>query len=213
MEDILLLKPNIIIDENKSWHLTLDAWKGFQSRQGAYSSIDKKDKSDGKILVTIEGVHIDYVTVVSEPQIKSITYQVNNSTQIREAILVALMNDYPNIKETYEDDMPDIAETEQYKNHIGLSQLHIMESEKDGISYVGYEFGCDWDDEHGLGIMMHKDKVIAIGIADTSFNSWVTYEDNGTAEEMQLRWHKENSSFKKSKSDEIPSNKPWWKFW
>jgi len=35
--------------------------------------------------------------------------------------------------------------------------------EKDGIPYVGFEFGCTWDEEHGLGVLMHGTRTVEIG--------------------------------------------------
>jgi hypothetical protein len=52
-----------------------------------------------------------------------------------------------------------------------------MNVSKDGFAYVGYEFGCTWDDEHGLGFMTHKDRIIDFGGADTSFLTWVASGD------------------------------------
>jgi hypothetical protein len=37
------------------------------------------------------------------------------------------------------------------------------------MSYVGLEFGCSWDKEHGFGVMLHGSRVFDIGSADTSF--------------------------------------------
>jgi hypothetical protein len=47
-----------------------------------------------------------------------------------------------------------------------------MENEKDGFAYAGYQFRCTWDQEHGLGIMTHRDRIIEIGGSDSSF-AWV----------------------------------------
>jgi hypothetical protein len=73
--------------------------------------------------------------------------------------------------------MPDVNDVSQFKSLIGLSTVHLMNVSKDGTAYIGYEFGCSWDDEHGLGFMTHKDRVIKIGGADTSFLTWVAKED------------------------------------
>lgn len=40
---------------------------------------------------------------------------------------------------------------------------------KDGFAYVGFELGCSWDEEHGLGVLTHKDHVVKIGEAETAF--------------------------------------------
>ena len=76
---------------------------------------------------------------------------------------------------------PNITNMDDFKDHIGLSTIHIMKSDKEGLAYIGFEIGCTWDDEHGIGVMMHKDRVVSIGEADVAFSSWLTQIDNGTS--------------------------------
>ena len=59
----------------------------------------------------------------------------------------------------------------------GLSNVHVLRVARDGIAYVGFEFGCAWEEEHGLGVMMHRDRVVAAGGADVSFLEWIAEED------------------------------------
>ena len=39
------------------------------------------------------------------------------------------------------------------------------------------EFYAVWDEEHGLGVMMYRNKVVAMGGADMSFLTWVAEKD------------------------------------
>jgi hypothetical protein len=59
--------------------------------------------------------------------------------------------------------------TEKLRNSIGLSQVHVLPYESDGLAYVGLELGCDWDEEHGLGVVMHGTRVVAIDEAQIAF--------------------------------------------
>ena len=95
----------------------------------------------------------------------------DNSEAIRDSILNAILKKLPDIEAEYDIDLPLIKNVEDFKNHIGLSIIHIMKSGKDNFVNVGYEFGCTWDEEHGLGIMTNNDKLIAIGDAETAFSS------------------------------------------
>jgi hypothetical protein len=79
--------------------------------------------------------------------------------------------------ERYSKGRPDFHTAEQLKNLIGLSQIHLLNVSKDEVAYVGYQFGCSWDDEHGLGFMTHKDRIIDFGGADKSFLTWIAKED------------------------------------
>ena len=212
MNNIIDIKPNIIIGESYEGVLTMDAWKGFQSRQGFYGSQDKEEGSDGYVKVSIEGKEVDYVKTTTLPQVNAIQFLVNNSYKVRDALLVGLFNELPNLRQIYDDLIPDISNIEDFKSAIGLANLHVMSSDKDDCAYIGFELGCDWDDEHGFGVMMHKDRVVAIGQADTSFNSWVTFDDNGTAKSETLKWNETNIKLE-TERQKANEKKPWWKLW
>jgi len=205
MENILDLKPNIIIGDFKEGALTLNAWKGFQSRQGPYASKDSNHKSNGTVKVMVSGCEVDYVKVSSQAQINAIKFLADNSEIIRDEIIRELIIAFPDMKAVYEDHLPDIKTIDEFKNHLGLSIVHIMKSDKDDVAYIGFEFGCTWDEEHGLGVMTHKNRVITIGQADKSFDIWPTYADNGTETQMTEKWDNDHKHLQRQK--------PWWKFW
>jgi hypothetical protein len=91
------------------------------------------------------------------------------------------------------------------KTIISIDAITILEEEKDNFSYVGFGCGCSWDEEHGLRVTMHKDKVISVD-DDSSYyayeeilkdkmteEEWKTYNENQlkTKEENLARCHKE----------------------
>lgn len=63
-----------------------------------------------------------------------------------------------------------------------------MDSEIDCHAYIGFELDCSWDDEHGVDVMMHKDKVVKIGLAKELLNHLNCYADNRTSEDEQMKW-------------------------
>ena len=64
-----------------------------------------------------------------------------------------------------------------FRRLIGLHNVHFVPLMKDGLPYFGYEFGCIWDDEHGLGVLMHGRRVVEVGDAQTSFTLWIAERD------------------------------------
>ncbi len=44
--------------------------------------------------------------------------------------------------------------------------------EQDGKPFIGVELGCDWEAEHGIGILLHGEKPLEIGGADTAILLW-----------------------------------------
>lgn len=53
---------------------------------------------------------------------------------------------------------------------MGLHDVHVLATAKDGFAYIGFEFGCNWDDEHGFGVMTHTDRVVAVGLAHAAIS-------------------------------------------
>jgi hypothetical protein len=177
--------PNIkLVDDKFEGKISLPIWKDFQNKQGAYGSLDESRISNGEFGISIGGdMVVDYPMIKIE-HINAYDYLTIHSEQVQNSILTRLLTDYKNLQTEYGYDeyeakefMPDVGKIEQFKRLIGLSQIHIMEISKDNIAYVGYEFGCSWDDEHGIGFMTHKDRIIEFGGADTSFLTWVAKKD------------------------------------
>lgn len=190
----------------------LSAWEGFQSRRGPYNAIDRSRASDGNIRLTAgDYVAAEEALAVSPEMVHAYHIAIEQQEKLKENILNALLPQYKEWRQEYgyEDDdvyMPAITQPSQFKNLLGLSAIHLMDVSKEGVAYVGYEFGCNWDDEHGLGVMTHKDRIIEIGAADTSFESWIAEKDLDPIKAAEELRKAVNSLPPRPK-------KPWWKFW
>ncbi|MFI1742866.1 DUF6985 domain-containing protein [Thalassobellus sediminis] len=213
----------------------LPTWKGFQSRKGIYGSKDSSAETDCVFDYAIGG---DSTLILDKPkdyQYSAYKYVIENQEIIKEKILSALLKEYPEIQNIYDYEsdekqeiMPDITTNNEFKKLIGLSRLHFVNVHKNNIGYVGFEFGCEWDDEHGLGVMTYMNRVIKIGGADSSFLQWVAEEDL-SEKELEVLEEEQNLEFKKQQEEKKPLEedfiktkviKPykekkthWWKFW
>jgi hypothetical protein len=106
-------------------------------------------------------------------------YIIKNQEDIQKDMLDFLLNEYPYMREDYRDFlgndfkklMPLINDIDEFSKLIGLSTIYFIPKIKDKIAYIGYQFYCTWDEEHGLGFMTHKNKTLDIGGATTAFNS------------------------------------------
>lgn len=56
------------------------------------------------------------------------------------------------------------------KKNLSFESFNILGTEKDNCSYTVFVFGND--DEHGLGVITHKDRVIAISDVNTALFDW-----------------------------------------
>jgi hypothetical protein len=76
-----------------------------------------------------------------------------------------------------DDEFPIIRDERELKQAIGLHGITIHQIEKGGVPYIGYEFGCEWEEKHGLGVLMHGTRLVEIGFTDTALHLWVAVAD------------------------------------
>jgi hypothetical protein len=126
-------------------------------------------------------IHIDEPDasrMPSESQRAAFAYLVERWQNVFSSVLEALLPYYQRIRPRYldflEEDaeqlMPELADAKKLGPLIDIRQVFIHPAPKDGVC-VGLLFGCTWDEEHGLGVIVHLDQVMEIGGADLAF-SW-----------------------------------------
>ncbi len=111
-------------------------------------------------------------------------YLRDNEAHIAEVVVKAILDEHPKWRQQWQikdDDpgMPPIRSVEELRGAIGLGTVHILNVAEDGVAYVGLEFGCEWDEEHGMGVLMHRDRVLEVSQGDTSFNEALALKDGG----------------------------------
>jgi hypothetical protein len=109
-----------------------------------------------------------------------------NEAAVAAAVLKGIFEQYPRLRENYgydkaeaEEYMPEIGSPADLRNLIGLGNVHVLPVVKDGMAYVGFEFGCTWDEEHGLGVMTYGTRVLSVGDASDSFEPHAAEDDGG----------------------------------
>jgi hypothetical protein len=177
--------PQFSREHSRLWTATvvLPSWRGFQSRQGGYGAQDRDAASDGFVNVVFapEGRGKEPLT---GSEMSSVRWVIDHEVSMSTALLQSLLREYPSLQREYgysgaekAQRMPDIKSVEDFRNLIGLHALNIHQVQKDGIPYAGFEFGCTWDEEHGLGVLMHGTRTVEIGGADTAILLWIAKED------------------------------------
>ncbi|PHS09983.1 MAG: hypothetical protein COA78_11665 [Blastopirellula sp.] len=119
----------------------------------------------------------------SEAQRDALRYHLEHGEHIVSAVLDAFQPYYSEMRPRYveflgdevDQLMPPISTRDQLRELIDLRQVHIHPWMKSGIGYVGLQFGCTWDLEHGVGVLLHLARVVDIGGADVSF-AWAPEE-------------------------------------
>ncbi len=119
MNNIIDLKPNIIIGNTYEGVLKMDSWRDFQSRQGFYGSLDKDKNTEGFVKVFVQGKEVDYVKTTTIQQVNSIRFLIENSDRVTNSLLVGLLEKLPELKDIYDDLIPEIQKTEDFKKVFG----------------------------------------------------------------------------------------------
>ena len=163
----------------------LPSWAGYQTRNGPYGSISSDDPSDGVVTITFAPEGRDE-SPLTEQERASVQWLLDHEAEMASAVVEGLLAEYPRLQRDYcydgseqEEYMPDVSSAEDFRQLIGLHNVHVHQLLKDGLPYLGYEFGCTWDDEHGLGVLMHGRRVVKVGGADTAFLLWIARRDAG----------------------------------
>jgi hypothetical protein len=166
--------------------VTLPAWEGFQCRLGPYASRVGRKASDGTVRLSVSTPFGQKQTPPSPEQAAAYRDLVARQRAIRGSILQAIFHEYPDYRASYiadydldesDETVPVLDRPEQLKDLIGLSGVLIHPVIREGVAYVGYEFGCVWEEEHGLGAMVHQDRVVTVGHADVAILEWIADRD------------------------------------
>ena len=123
---------------------------------------------------------------VMECHTNTIQYLLDNAKEMLDVLLSKLMSEYPAIqkefREYFEEEkwseyLPDIATVDDFCKLIKPLSIFVFNTQKDNLCYVGFEFECTWEVEHGLGFMVYKDRVADFGGADSASMDWIAERD------------------------------------
>jgi uncharacterized protein DUF6985 len=161
----------------------LPSWSGFQSRRGAYGSQDTAKPSDGAVRIVFAPEGRDTSPLTAEDT-SLIEWFLQREALVSAAVLSSLLKAYPSLQRDYGYSgkekaqlMPDVLKSADFRELIGLHTVFVHPLDKNGVPYLGFELGCTWDIEHGLGVLMHGLRVVQVGGADTAFLLWIAQQD------------------------------------
>jgi hypothetical protein len=121
---------------------------------------------------------------LDKQEIALVQWAVDHEAPVSEALLSSLLAEYPSLQDSYgygDEErayyMPDVATVAELRSLIDLQAVYVHQVSKAGRPYIGFEFACRWDDEHGLGVLMHGDRTVEIGGVDTAILLWIAEGD------------------------------------
>jgi len=185
--------------------IVLEAWDGYLYKHRE----NGKEITDGKVKLYFD-CYRGNNTEDCQEEINAYRHLLENQYEIRDSIIRSLIEKFDWLKQTYDWDQDDCFTPEtkadfDFKRFIGPLSVSFVEESKNDISYLEWHFLCAWDEEHGLAVTTHQEKVIDLDRGETDI--WKIYGDKGTLEQ-ELKEYEERA--KNFKPKEV---KPWWKFW
>jgi hypothetical protein len=163
------------------YDIELPSLAGFQERNGAYTSISSDKPNQGLFKVEFEDDLSDNQDPSTE-QLNTFNFIIENQEKISHAICERTLIELSDILMDYglenEEEYQNL-NTEKIKSLIGLSYIHIKIIAKENYSYFDIIGGCNWDEEHGLNILFHKDRVVSFSGIDGG-SIYEAKKDNGT---------------------------------
>lgn len=174
----------------------LESWKGFAPREalaGEFMSFRFSPRPDGDFNVSVDPIDTKFSLTPTAAQAIAFGHLLDNQSPIRDQILQAIFEAYLGWRECYfggkyssdggktyqsgwempdmfpPENMPEIKQPRDLMRIIRPGTVHVTSKEIGGFAKIGIEFSCKWDEEHGLGVMTHKGKVVGVGQADESF--------------------------------------------
>lgn len=158
----------------------LPAWSGYQIRGGPYGSLSDRGRSDGTVQILFAPEGRDQ-SPLSDHEIGLIKWVIDNQANVHDAMLEKLFEEYPAMREEAldwfdeeeaEKVLPKVSAPAQLKDIVGISSINVHQVEQDGKPFIGVELGCTWEEEHGVGILLHGERALEIGGADTAILLW-----------------------------------------
>jgi len=182
--------------------IALPSWTGFQVRGGPYGQRRKGRAGARRPIRFAPGGAAERGASLAKPsdeQAAAYAHLLAHEAAVTKAVLGRLLRDYPKHRATYHDEfgidpeseeddddvfddlkpLPELRRAAELREVMGLVAIHVLGVAKAGVAYVGLELGCDWDEEHGAGLMLHKTRIVKVGGADTSFLEWIAERDGG----------------------------------
>jgi len=108
-------------------------------------------------------------------QVRAFQFFVEHEKDVCGTIIDAVLHWYVRRREQdpewfEEQDCPEIDKADGLRDLMTFQGLRVRRDEFKGTALTGFSFSCKWDDEHGLGVLVHRGTVLDVGQADVAFH-------------------------------------------
>jgi hypothetical protein len=157
-------------------------WAALQSTAAANLC---DDAGDGSFYVTVNspaGAH----DRPSPEQVAALRHLIDNAGDVFSAVLQSIYDEYHWMREDFAECLtpdeavrlvPDLSVPIELLPLLSFGTMTVHRVFNADLAYIGLSFGCTWDEEHGLGVLIHGSRVVSVGGCDTSFMEWIPQSD------------------------------------
>ena len=141
----------------------LPEWREFQSQNS------RPGLEGERVMFMLEPEDGEIPDSLGEPAAysRAIEWFLGNQNQIKEAALDALAGYIDVLRTDYgldDEELNAFSSKSQLVKMVDISFVHFYTQAKGGKPFFALELECNWDAEHGYGIMFHGSKVLDVGI-------------------------------------------------
>ena len=121
---------------------------------------------------------------LDEAEIGLVRWLADHHEAVSGAALAAVAGSYDALRAGYgyspeeqAEYAPDIDGVDDLRALIALQAVNVHNVWHGEVPYLGLQLACTWDDEHGLGVLLHGTRVVRTGGADTAILRWMATRD------------------------------------
>lgn len=157
----------------------LEAWTGFSSENSRAGC-----ESEHVIFIlepTSYETHPDLAP--AERYQAALAWLLAHQAEARDTVLRGIMSFIETMRSEYgicDEELDAIDSAAHLTNKVDLSFVRIFPHSKAGVPYLGFELECNWDPEHGCGVLIRGTTVVDAGVSDSA-QSICAIEDDGGA--------------------------------
>jgi len=155
------------LDENgfPRLQMALPHWAGWRTAEAG--------PSDGQIALVYGAPSAEAPALPDAADEALVSWFLAHEPQVSASVQAELLSRWPDLMDDLAEDPdslpPAPRSIEALRDWLMLTDITVHTQGRDGIPYLGYAFEAAHDIEHGLGVLMHGPRVVAIGFTDTAW--------------------------------------------
>ena len=147
--------------------IALSAWEGFSSENS------RPGCEGAKVILVLEPESYE-----AHPQLapsnkyeQALGWLLSHQNEAKEAVLSGIMQHIETMRSEYgieDEELNEIQSVGQLRDVVDPSFVRVYPHFRAGLPYIGFELECNWDPEHGCGILINGLDVVDAGVSDSA---------------------------------------------